>query len=77
MAEGLCAADPAMLQDTGQTLVSILSYLRRSGKKHYGIYALPSRNIVTFHEAFPYFAKEVNVNIVAERLIRVCIHAIL
>lgn len=33
-------------------------------RMHQELDGLPSRNIVTFHEAFPYFAKEFNLNIV-------------
>ncbi|WP_199884071.1 metal ABC transporter substrate-binding protein [Anaerosinus massiliensis] len=32
---------------------------------HKQIDSLPNKNIVTFHEAFPYFAKEFNLNIVS------------
>jgi len=32
---------------------------------HAAVDSLPNKNIVTFHEAFPYFAKEFNLNIVA------------
>ena len=31
---------------------------------HEAIDDLPNRNIITFHEAFPYFAEEFNLNIV-------------
>ena len=31
---------------------------------HDTIDSLPNRNIITFHEAFPYFAEEFNLNIV-------------
>jgi ABC-type metal ion transport system, periplasmic component/surface adhesin len=34
-------------------------------KMHQGLDGIHSRNIITFHEAFPYFAKEFNLNIVA------------
>ena len=33
-------------------------------KMHKALDAMPNRDIVTFHEAFPYFAKEFNLNIV-------------
>ena len=33
-------------------------------KMHKALDKLPNRNIITFHEAFPYFAKEFNLNIV-------------
>lgn len=35
-----------------------------STKMHQELDSLPNRNIVTFHEAFPYFAEEFNLNIV-------------
>lgn len=34
-------------------------------KMHQALDGLPNRNIVTFHEAFPYFAREFDLNIVA------------
>ncbi len=34
-------------------------------KMHRGLENIKNRNIITFHEAFPYFAKEFNLNIVA------------
>ncbi len=34
-------------------------------KMHQGLDGIDNRNIITFHEAFPYFAKEFNLNIVA------------
>ncbi len=34
-------------------------------KMHAGLSGISSRNIITFHEAFPYFAREFNLNIVA------------
>jgi zinc transport system substrate-binding protein len=34
-------------------------------KMHQKLDGLPNRDIVTFHEAFPYFAKEFNLNILA------------
>ena len=33
-------------------------------KMHEGLANISSRDIITFHEAFPYFAKEFNLNIV-------------
>lgn len=37
----------------------------QSAKMHQALDGIKNRNIVTFHEAFPYFAKEFNLNIVA------------
>ncbi|MCK9183445.1 MAG: metal ABC transporter substrate-binding protein [Fibrobacteraceae bacterium] len=34
-------------------------------KMHQGLDSIPSRDIITFHEAFPYFAQEFNLNIAA------------
>ncbi len=34
-------------------------------KMHEGLSGISNRNIITFHEAFPYFAREFNLNIVA------------
>lgn len=37
---------------------------KQSEKMHAALDNLPNRDIITFHEAFPYFAKEFNLNIV-------------
>lgn len=65
IADGLSAADEAnrvKYQENAQQYVAKLSALR--GRMHDELDSLPSRNIITFHEAFPYFAQEFNLNIV-------------
>ena len=61
----LAEADPAhadAYKKNAQTYVEKLESLKK--EMHAEIDGLPNRNIVTFHEAFPYFAKEFNLNIV-------------
>ncbi len=66
IANGLAAADPAR----GDVyLANAAAYTNRLGDLHRrmqaGLADLRSRDIVTFHEAFPYFAEEFNLHIVA------------
>lgn len=65
IAAGLAAADPARAGIYGEnaaTYTNRLEALRR--RMQAGLAGLPSRKIVTFHEAFPYFAEEFNLQIV-------------
>ena len=48
-------------QENTQTYIEKLAALRT--KMHQTLDGVQQRNIVTFHEAFPYFAKEFNLNI--------------
>ena len=47
----------------GAEYVARLDQLRK--KMHEGLKDIQTRDIITFHEAFPYFAKEFNLNIAA------------
>ncbi|MGI6678361.1 MAG: metal ABC transporter substrate-binding protein [Dehalobacterium sp.] len=62
----LAAADPeraSLYLANTQTYVEKLEQLK--AKMHQRIDLLANRNIVTFHESFPYFAQEFNLNIKA------------
>jgi zinc transport system substrate-binding protein len=66
IAQGLAAADPARAaayRQNAARYVSQLDDLRR--EMHVALDGLKNRDIITFHEAFPYFAGEFNLNIVA------------
>ncbi|HIU30754.1 MAG TPA: zinc ABC transporter substrate-binding protein [Candidatus Caccousia avistercoris] len=63
--EGLAQADPeraAQYRANGEAYAAKLAVLR--DKMHQAIDPLPNKNIVTFHEAFPYFAEEFGLQIV-------------
>lgn len=62
----LCEADPAhekQYRDNAMAYVQKLSELR--DEMHQELDTLPHKDIVTFHEAFPYLAKEFKLNIVS------------
>lgn len=62
--QGLMKADPEhsmQYRKNGNIYKSKLSVLRE--EMHKEIDSLPNRDIITFHEAFPYFAREFNLNI--------------
>jgi zinc transport system substrate-binding protein len=64
--DGLAAIDTAnavRYRANGDAYVARLETLRT--KMHEGLANISSRDIITFHEAFPYFAKEFNLHIVA------------
>lgn len=64
--EGLAAADSShaeQYRDNAQTYIKKLEAQR--DKMHKALDGLKNRDIVTFHEAFPYFAREFNLNIAA------------
>lgn len=66
IAEGLAGADPAhadAYRANAEAYVAKLEALRR--KMHAALDGLPQREIITFHEAFPYFASEFNLKIAA------------
>lgn len=65
LCEGLKQADPAnaeRYEENTRIYVEKLEALR--DRMHEAIDPLPHKDIVTFHEAFPYFAREFNLNIV-------------
>jgi zinc transport system substrate-binding protein len=64
--EQLIADDPKhadQYKENADVYAAKLENLKQ--EMHAAIDPLPNKNIVTFHEAFPYFAKEFNLNIVA------------
>lgn len=64
--DGLAALDPAyagQYQKNCEEYVGKLGALRQ--RMHQELDGLPHRDIVTFHEAFPYFAQEFNLHIAA------------
>lgn len=66
IANELAKYDPAnadKYQANAKEYISKLESLKSEMQE--GINALPNRNIITFHEAFPYFAEEFNLNIVS------------
>lgn len=66
MARQMAAIDPAHAEayaENAKTYIAKLTELQ--SELHSQIDPLPNRNIVTFHEAFPYFAHEFDLNIVA------------
>lgn len=66
IAEGLAVADPknaGKYRANAKTYLEKLEVLRK--KMHESIDGVRNRKIVTFHEAFPYFAKEFGLEIVA------------
>lgn len=65
IAKGLSEYDPAnaaKYEENANAYIQKLEDLR--AEMHEAIDNLPNRNIITFHEAFPYFAEEFNLNIV-------------
>lgn len=65
IADGLIEADPEdaeALEENTQAYLAKLSDLR--GRMHEALDDLPNRDIITFHEAFPYFAEEFDLHIV-------------
>ncbi|OPX44365.1 high-affinity zinc uptake system binding-protein ZnuA precursor [Ruminiclostridium hungatei] len=66
IAEGLAASDAknaAAYRENADKYVRKLQ--QQSDKMHRELDGLKNKNIVTFHEAFPYFAKEFGLNIVS------------
>jgi len=65
IAKGLALADPAhavVYEQNASKYVAKLEELRR--EMHTALDGLKQREIITFHEAFPYFASEFNLKIV-------------
>ena len=66
IAEGLAVADPknaAAYRENADKYIKLLEAQKE--KMHQQLDNIPNKDIVTFHEAFPYFAKEFGLNIVA------------
>ena len=66
IAAGLAEIDPSNAQSyhTNATVyIDKLTVLQKT--LHQQLKAVSSRDIITFHEAFPYFAREFNLNIIA------------
>lgn len=65
IARGLAAADPANAAVYEENASGYVQRLEKLGAgMHAALDGLKNRNIITFHEAFPYFASEFNLNIV-------------
>ncbi len=66
IAEQLAAVDTA---NAAQYRANADTYIKKlegiKAKMHSSLDSLKNKNIITFHEAFPYFAKEFNLNIVS------------
>ncbi|SHK77340.1 zinc transport system substrate-binding protein [Selenomonas ruminantium] len=63
---GLCEADPAHKDAYRQNALDYCMKLEALKKEmHENLDNLPHKDIVTFHEAFPYLAKEFKLNIVS------------
>jgi zinc transport system substrate-binding protein len=62
--EQLSVLDPEnSAQYRNNTTVYLEKLEKEKNKMHQFLDALPNRDIITFHEAFPYFAREFNLNI--------------
>ena len=62
----LCEADPDHADAYKQNALNYLNKLSAlRDEMHWALDNLPNKDIVTFHEAFPYFAAEFKLNIVA------------
>ena len=65
IAAGLAAADPAHAASYQQNVANYVSRLEKLRQDmHAALDGLKNRDIITFHEAFPYFASEFNLKIV-------------
>ncbi len=63
--EQLCALDPADAEKFRSNTNAYIKKLEAErDKMHQALDGLAKRDIITFHEAFPYFAREFNLNIV-------------
>ena len=66
IAEGLVKADPSHGKQYGKNEQAYLAALEKEKRKmHDRLKSIRVRDIVTFHEAFPYFAQEFGLNIAA------------
>ena len=60
----LCEIDPAHAEDYKKNALNYLNELSAlRDEMHFALDNLPNKDIVTFHEAFPYFAAEFKLNI--------------
>lgn len=67
ISDGLIALDPVHADQYKANTEAYLSELKALGERmKAGLAGISNPNIVTFHEAFPYFAKEYGLNIVAQ-----------
>ena len=61
----LCEADPAHAEQYKKNALEYLNKLSAlRDEMHFALDNLPHKDIITFHEAFPYFAAEFKLNIV-------------
>jgi zinc transport system substrate-binding protein len=66
IADGLAAVDPSNAQAYKKNAEAYIKLLEaQSEKMHKELDIYKNKDIVTFHEAFPYFAKEFGLNIVS------------
>lgn len=66
IAQGLAAADPAHAAAYETNAARYVKRLEQlSQEMHAALAQVPHKDIVTFHEAFPYFASEFGLNVVA------------
>jgi zinc transport system substrate-binding protein len=65
IARGLAAADPSRADVYKRNAADYVATLERlRARMHAALDGLPRREIITFHEAFPYFAREFGLHIV-------------
>lgn len=65
IAQGLAAADPAHASDYERNAAAYVERLEKlRAKMHAALDEIKGRKIITFHEAFPYFASELHLDIV-------------
>lgn len=63
--EGIITVDPKNREIYRKNMLEYMERLEKlKTKMHMHIDRLPNRDIITFHEAFPYFADEFNLNVV-------------
>jgi zinc transport system substrate-binding protein len=66
IASQLALADPRHAKQYGRNAATYVAKLKKlRSDMHAGLKDLKSRDIITFHEAFPYFAKEFGLHIAA------------
>lgn len=64
--DGLIKLDPSNSAKYNENAIEYIKKLQfLKNEMHSELDNLPNRNIITFHEAFPYFAKEFDLNIAA------------
>ena len=64
ISDGLAAADPARAEQYRRNAAAYVAKLEAlRSEMHAALDGLKSRDIVTFHEAFPYFAEEFNFHV--------------